>query len=208
MEVGESISVKNVIFDVGGVLLEWDPSRILEGYYPDPALRAAMKQAIFLHSDWLELDRGALSEPELLARIAERAGRPVPELASLFEVVRESLQPKTDTVELLRSLAARRVPLYCLSNMPPGTFAYLRERFEFWGLFKGIVVSGEVKLVKPQPEIFEYLLSRYDLSAEETVFIDDHPANIEVAKALGMHTVLFKEAGQCEAALREFVSGL
>ena len=70
--------MKNVVFDVGGVLLDWNPGRILEGYYADPAERAAMKQAIFLHADWLELDRGTLSEPALLARIGERARRPVP----------------------------------------------------------------------------------------------------------------------------------
>lgn len=197
--------MKNVIFDVGGVLLDWNPGRILEGYYADAAERAAMKQAIFLHADWLELDRGALSESALLERIGARARRPVPELANLFEVVRASLQPKTDTLALLASLAARQVPLYCLSNMPPGTFAYLRERFEFWGLFQGIVISGEVNMVKPQPEIFEYLLHRHGLSAADTVFIDDHPPNVEAAQALGLHTVLFQDARQCEAALREFV---
>jgi HAD superfamily hydrolase (TIGR01509 family) len=197
--------VKNVIFDVGGVLLDWNPGRILEGYYADAAERAAMKQAIFLHADWLELDRGALSESALLERIATRARRPVPELANLFEVVRASLQPKTDTLALLASLAARQVPLYCLSNMPPGTFAYLRGRFEFWELFDGIVISGEINMVKPQPEIFEYLLNRHGLSAADTVFIDDHPPNVEAAQALGLHTVLFQDARQCEAALREFV---
>jgi putative hydrolase of the HAD superfamily len=199
--------VKNVIFDVGGVLLDWNPGRILEGYYADAAERAAMKEAIFLHTDWLELDRGALSESALLERIAARAGRPVPELANLFEVVRESLQPKTDTLALLASLAARQVPLYCLSNMPPGTFTYLRERFEFWGLFDGIVISGEINMVKPQPEIFEYLLNRHGLVAADTVFIDDHAPNIDAAMALGLHTVLFQNAKQCEAALRKFVSG-
>jgi putative hydrolase of the HAD superfamily len=199
--------VKNVIFDVGGVLLDWDPGRILEGYYADAAERAAMKQAIFLHADWLELDRGAMSESALLERIGGRAGRPVPELANLFEVVRASLQPKTDTLALLAALAARHVPLYCLSNMPPGTFIYLKERFEFWGLFDGIVISGEINMVKPQPEIFEYLLNRHGLAAADTVFIDDHAPNIDAAKALGLHTVLFQNAKQCEAALREFVNG-
>jgi putative hydrolase of the HAD superfamily len=199
--------VKNVVFDVGGVLLDWNPGRILRDYYADPAERAAMKEAIFLHADWLEFDRGALSESALLERIGKRAGRPVPELANLFETIHASLQPKTDMVLLLTSLAARQVPLYCLSNMPAGTFAYLRERLEFWKLFDGIVISGEVKLVKPQPEIFEYLLSRHGLTAADTVFIDDYPVNIDAAKTLGLHTVLFQNAVQCEAALVEFLGG-
>ncbi len=196
--------MKNVIFDVGGVLLDWNPGRILEGYYADAAERAAMRAAIFLHADWLELDRGTLSEPGLLQRVAVRAGRPVPELNNLFEVVRESLQLKADTVALLESLAARRVPLYCLSNMPPGVYAYLRQRFDFWQLFDGIVISGEIQLVKPERAIFEHLLDRYGLAAADTAFIDDHPANIAAAKALGLRAILFQDAQQCAAALREW----
>jgi putative hydrolase of the HAD superfamily len=195
------LAMKNVIFDVGGVLLDWNPARILESIYADRAERAAMREVIFLHADWLELDRGTLSEAELLLRVAKRAGRAVPELANLFAVLRESLQPKLDTVALLASLAARRVPLYCLTNMPPGTFAWLRQRFEFWNLFDGIVASGEIKLVKPQPEIFEYLLNRFGLAAADTVFVDDHAANIDAARALGLHAIQFQNAQQCAAEL-------
>jgi putative hydrolase of the HAD superfamily len=200
--------MRSVIFDVGGVLLDWNPDRVLESYYPEPVERAAMKQAIFLHADWLEVDRGALSEAQLLERIAHRLGRPVPELAGLFAFVRDSLQPKADTVALLNSLAARGVPLYCLSNMPLETFSHLQGRFGFWELFRGIVISGEIKLVKPQPEIFEYLLGRYDLSAADTVFIDDYPVNVEAARTLGLHTVLFRDARQCEEALRPLLPAL
>ncbi len=194
--------MRNVIFDVGGVLLDWNPDQLLQGYYAEPAERAAMKRAIFLHADWLEVDRGTLSEEALLARIARRLGRPVPELAGLFGTVRESLRPKLDTVALLEALAARGVPLYCLSNMPLETFTYLRERFGFWDLFRGIVISGEIRLVKPQPEIFEYLLARYELSAADTILIDDYAVNVEAAQALGLQTVLFTDARRCEQALR------
>jgi hypothetical protein len=106
----ESAAVKNVIFDVGAVLLEWNPGRILHGYCTDQAGRAAMQQAIFRQADWLELDPGTLSESALPARIEGRAGRRMPELANLFELVRDSLQLKTNIVALLDSLAARRVP--------------------------------------------------------------------------------------------------
>jgi putative hydrolase of the HAD superfamily len=196
-------SVKNVIFDVGGVLLDWNPGRILEGYYADPGERAAMKELIFHHPDWLALDRGELSETHVLERIGERARRAVPELVDLFAVIRDSLLPKHDTVALLAGLAQRGVPLYCLSNMPTGIYATLRERFDFWNHFDGIVISGEIKLVKPEAAIFEHLLRRFDLVADESVFIDDLPANVAAAKALGLHGVLFESAAQVEAELRE-----
>jgi len=197
--------VRNVIFDVGGVLLDWNPGRILEGYYADATERAAMKQVIFHHADWLEFDRGVLSESALLERVGGRAGRPVPELANLFEAIRDSLQPKADSIALLESLGARRVPLYCLSNMSAESVAYPGKRFDSWKHFGGIVSSVEVVMVKPHPEIFAYLLNRYGLKAADTAFVDDYPVNIEAAKALGFHTVLFQNAPQCEVALQEFM---
>jgi HAD superfamily hydrolase (TIGR01509 family) len=194
--------MRNVIFDIGGVLLDWNPDRILEGYYADPAERAVMKQAVFLHADWLALDRGALSEPQLLERIRARAGRALPELTGLFAAVRESLQPKPESVALLQALAVRGTPLYCLSNMPANTYAYLRQRFDFWALFRGIVISGAVQMVKPEPGIFAYLLGRYGLHAAHTVFVDDHAPNVQAAQDLGLHTVLFRDAAQCGRELQ------
>ena len=191
----------NVIFDLGGVVLEWNPDAILENYYADPSARSAMKAALFQHPDWVQMDRGTLSEPEVIERLAQRTGIPNGELAGLMEAVRQSLQPKADTLLLLEDLAARQVPLYCLSNMPASTFAFLRDRYDFWSAFRGIVISGEIKMMKPEREIFDHLLGRYGLSAAETVFVDDHAPNIEAARALGLQTVLFRDARQCRAEL-------
>jgi putative hydrolase of the HAD superfamily len=197
--------VRNIIFDLGGVVLDWNPDAILESYYADPDARAAMKRALFQHPDWLQIDRGMLTEPEVLPRLKKRTGRPVSELAGLFEAIRISLKPKADTVALLQRLAQRHVPLYCLSNMSAATFAYLRAQHAFWALFRGIVISGEIKMMKPEPEIFEYLLRRYELSATETVFVDDQPPNIRAAEALGLHTVWFRDARQCEVELEHLL---
>jgi putative hydrolase of the HAD superfamily len=194
--------MKNVIFDVGGVLLDWNPGRVLQGFYADASERERMKQLIFHHADWLELDRGAMAEDVLLQRIAERAGRPVPELNGLFEVVRDSLHPKQDTVALLGSLSARGVPLYCLSNMPSKIYATLSQRFDFWQHFDGIVISGDIRMVKPEPAIFRHLLERYGLRAGDTVFVDDLPVNVEAAQRLGLHGIVFENAAQCELALQ------
>jgi len=197
--------MRNVIFDLGGVVLDWNPDAILEGHYTDPEERATMKAALFKHPDWLQMDRGTLTESEALARLQQRTGRPVAELSGLFDAVRSSLQPKADTVALLKSLALRQVPLYCLSNMPASTFAYLREQHAFWNVFKGIVISGEIKMAKPEREIFEYLLRRYAIAAAETVFVDDHEPNIQAAQTLGLHTVWFRDARQCALELERLL---
>ncbi len=197
--------VRNVIFDIGGVVLEWNPDEILKSFYADPDARAAMKSALFLHPDWILLDRGMLEESAALARLEQRTGRPEQELTGLFAAIRGSLRPKLDTIALLEGLARRGVPLYCLSNMPASTFAHLRERHEFWAWFHGIVISGEVKMAKPEQEIFRYLLRRYGLPAAETVFIDDHPPNIEAARSLGLHAIRFRDARQCEIELERLL---
>ena len=197
---------KNVIFDLGGVVIEWNPDRILAGYYADPAVRTIMKSALFLHPDWLQLDRGTLNEADLLVRAAGRTGRPAAELSGLFAAVRESLHTKSETVALLEKLSARGVPLYCLSNMSSDIFAYLRERHSFWGAFHGIVISGDIQMVKPEREIFEFLLRRYDLAAAQTVFVDDSRPNIEAAGELGIHPVWFKDAQQCELELERLLA--
>lgn len=198
--------VKSVIFDLGGVVIEWNPDRILEGYYADPQLRAIMKTAMFLHPDWLQLDRGTLNEAGLLERVAGRTGRPAAELEGLLDAIRGSLHTKADTVALLEKLSARAVPLYCLSNMSSDIFRYLRERHSFWDVFHGIVISGDIRMIKPEPEIFEFLLQRYGLTAAQTVFIDDNAPNVEAARAIGIHTVWFKSAQQCELELEELLT--
>jgi putative hydrolase of the HAD superfamily len=98
-----------------------------------------MKAALFQHTDWLRMDRGTLTEIEALANLEQRTGRPKAELAGLFEVIRNSLKPKDDTVALIERLAQRQIPLYCLSNMSGSTFAYVREKHAFWTAFRGIV---------------------------------------------------------------------
>ena len=191
----------NVVFDLGGVVFEWDPDKILSDYYPDPESRRAMKAAVFQHPDWLRMDRGTLAEAEMVARVRERTGRPEAEVGGLLEAVRVSLTPKPETLEWLRALAESDVPLYCLSNMPASTFAYLSERHGFLGLFRGTVISGEVKLIKPEREIFELLLERFGLAGERTVFIDDHLPNIKAAQALGIHTIWFQGAHRAQVEL-------
>jgi putative hydrolase of the HAD superfamily len=198
--------VKSVIFDLGGVVIEWNPDRILESFYENPEDRAYMKKHMFQHPDWLELDRGTMHETELLQRLGVRTGRDAAELSALFQAVRESLHTKPDTVALLQKLHARGVPLYCLSNISADIFEYLRARHSFWGVFKGIVISGALQMIKPEPEIFQHLLQRYGLKAGETVFVDDNAPNVEAARALGIHTVWFKNAGQCEAELEELLA--
>jgi putative hydrolase of the HAD superfamily len=193
--------VKNVVFDLGGVVLDWNPKRILDDHFEDEALRERLLKEIFQHPDWLDLDRGTVSEAGLVERLHARLGRPPQELKALIEAARTSLTVKPDTLAFMRRLHARPVPLYCLSNMAQSTYEYLRGRFDYWQMFRGVVISGALRIIKPEPAIFEHLLATHDLNAAETVFIDDSAKNVEGARACGLHAVLFKDAAQCEREL-------
>ena len=193
--------VRNVVFDFGGVLVRWQPEAVIASFYADEPSRALVRDAVIRHPDWVDMDRGTLSESAAIERFASRMGRPAAEMRALLQHVKDSLTPMPDSIALLDELAQRGVPLYGLSNMSAPIFALLQSRYAHWDRFRGIVVSGEVGMVKPDAEIFNHLAERYGLLPAETVFIDDHLPNIESARRLGLHTIHFADAQQCRREL-------
>lgn len=203
-----SRSIQNIVFDLGGVLLEWKPDQILARLYPEaPKTQALIKQEVFQHPDWLALDKGTLDEEAAILLFQRRTGRPLSEMKKLMDTVRETLIPIQPTFALLEALSKEGLNLYCVSNMQNKVFADLQKRYDFWGKFKGVVISAHVRMIKPDAEIFHHLFSRYGLSPSESVFIDDHPPNVESARRLGMEAILFQGADDCRRQLRE-VHGL
>jgi putative hydrolase of the HAD superfamily len=191
------LAVRNVVFDFGGVLVRWRPIELIERLYPDEPLRARVREMVFEHPDWVEMDRGTLSDAAAAERFAARLGRPEAEMHSLLEHVKDSLTPLPDTVAIVRALKSRGIPLYGLSNMSAATFAHLKARDSFWDDFLGIVISAHVRLVKPDPQIFDHLCERYALDPAETLFIDDHLPNVESARRRGFRTIHFSDAERC-----------
>jgi putative hydrolase of the HAD superfamily len=198
-------AVRNVIFDLGGVVLEWNPDHIVSLFQPVRELQAPLKAALFGHADWRLFDRGALTESELIERLQLRVGATRQEVQAILDGIRDSLVEKPETVKLMRALQGQWTPLYCLSNMPAELYTHLRQRHNFWDAFSGIVISGEVQMMKPEPEVFMHLLATFNLRPEETVFIDDVLANIESAKQVGLHTIWFKDAAQCRGELEQIL---
>jgi putative hydrolase of the HAD superfamily len=195
------VTVRNVIFDFGGVLVNWRPEEIIDGFYAEPELREAIRTHAFQHDDWLDMDRGVLDEATVVRRFAARMGRPDSEMSALLDRVRESLTPIEPTVGLLTELRDRGLTLYGLSNISEPNFEHLRSLHEFFGLFEGIVVSARVKLLKPDPAIYEHLRERYGLDFGESVFIDDLPRNVESARRLGLPAIRFTSAAQVRREL-------
>lgn len=192
----------NLVFDLGGVVVRWDPDAIVAGVFSDPALRARVKAEVFGHADWLELDRGTLGRDEAIARAAKRSGVPVNEIKRLLHAVPPSLVVFPETVELLYRLKRKGHPLYCLSNMHFASIEYLEKTHTFWDVFEGAVISCRLQLCKPEAGIYEHLLKTYTLKATDTLFVDDVQKNLDAAAKLGIRTLRFENAAQCERELR------
>lgn len=199
-----------VVFDFGGVLFNWQPPVLLQSLLPhrvrDEAEAQAWAQTVFQSfvpgSDWSEFDRGMLSADQVRDRIALRTGLPAHELKLVMEAIPKHLAPVLPTVRWLEQLARAGVPLYYLSNMPQPYAAYLRAAHPFLALFRGGVFSCDVHQVKPNADIFETTARVLNLDVSRTVFIDDHPHNVETARTLGWRAVRFDSAQQCESELQ------
>jgi putative hydrolase of the HAD superfamily len=193
--------VHNVVFDFGGVLVRWAPREVVASLF-EPAVHDRLMQESFQHADWLEVDRGTLDEASTSVRVAQRTGLPQASIAELLKRARESLAPIPDSIALLRQVAGiEGMHLYGLSNMHGDTFRYLQSRFDFWSLFEGIVISGDIGMLKPDRDIFEHLTSRFKLNPAESVFIDDNLPNVLAARAHGLTGIHFSTAAACAAEL-------
>lgn len=192
----------NLIFDLGGVVVRWDPAAIIASVFDDEEFRAKVRDGVFAHPDWLELDRGTLDREEAIRRAAQRTGMAQSEIRRLLLAVPPSLTPISETIDLLYRLQRRGYPLYCLSNMHIASIEHLEREHRFFEVFTGKVISCRLNLCKPEAAIYEQALKLNGLDAEHTVFIDDVDVNVDAAARLGMHTIQFRDAAQCERALR------
>jgi HAD superfamily hydrolase (TIGR01509 family) len=199
------MNIRNVVFDVGGVLLEWNPASTIAALYPDAATQAVIRQKMFEHPDWHEFDRGTLSYEAAIEHFAKQTGRSPDETRTLIHATRESLLPIAGTVKLVEQLAEAGVHLYLLSNMPVSTFEYLVQQHRFFGHFKHLVISGAILLVKPEPAIYKHLVEQTGIVPAESVFIDDLLKNVIAARECGFHAIQFSDPDSCREQLRTYL---
>jgi HAD superfamily hydrolase (TIGR01509 family) len=199
------MNIRNVVFDAGGVLLEWDPPSVIAGLYPDPVAQAEIRRQIFEHPDWHEYDRGALTEAAASEHFAKLSGRSPEEVRKLLRATCESLRPIDGTIKLLEELAAGGVNLFLLSNMPVSTFDFLIKRDHFFAHFKQLVISGQILLLKPEPAIYKHLVEKTGIVPAESVFIDDLLRNVIAARESGLHAIQFRDPASCRAELRTYL---
>lgn len=197
----------NIVFDLGGVILHWNPPQVMAKYFSDPNEHELVKNKILRHEDWAELDRGTLPLEEAITRAVARTGLPEKNVTQFLKDFPKALTPKSDVLSIAQKIYdSQQHDLYVLSNMHLHAMHYIEQVYDFWYLFKGIVFSSPLKLIKPEPEIYSYLLNKYNLSTKDSIFIDDREENTIAAERLGFETIHFQDSEQCAKELKTRLS--
>jgi HAD superfamily hydrolase (TIGR01509 family) len=198
----------NLVFDLGGVVLRWQPDeflpRLLPARAPDRAAARALGAAFFqgFGGEWREFDRGAIEPGPLAERIAARIGLEVDEVRTVIEAIPHELQPIPETVALIERMQEAGHRLFFLSNMPLPYAAHLESTHAVLGRFERGVFSSRVGLLKPDAGMFEHAAAHFGLAPQGLVMIDDLEANVAAARRAGWGGVLFEDAARCEAELQ------
>lgn len=189
--------IKNIVFDIGNVLVKWDPFSVVKNVFPNAADPGQLTTQLFKSEGWFAINRGEITEAELITKYHQTFNIDLTTLNFLMEAIKESLTPLPGSFALLENLYKASYPLYALTDNTYEIMNYLRKKYDFWTKFKGVVVSAEVGYLKPSPQIYRHLLATYHLIPQETLFMDDYLPNVEGARAVNMHAILFTDAQQC-----------
>ncbi|WP_112480949.1 HAD family hydrolase [Vibrio variabilis] len=199
-----SASIKNVVFDVGNVIVRWSPIEIVNltfGTQGDASHQRAKQ--IFQNDIWLELNKGQLTEAETKTRYQAEIDLTPEECDRLFYYVKETQILLHGSIDLIKKLKAAGYRIFALTDNVHEIVAHLQQRYKFWGLFEHATVSAELGVLKPSDDIYQALLEQNNLVANETVFLDDMPYNVDGALKNGLHAIQFSSAEQAEHALRK-----
>ncbi|WP_318511450.1 HAD family hydrolase [Photobacterium leiognathi] len=193
--------VRNIVFDVGNVIVRWEPLEIIRLTFVDSEDHEQLAKAIFQSQTWVSLNKGLISETEAKTQYQQTLGLSEWECEQLFYYVKQTQRLIVGSIELIQHIKSAGYSVYALTDNVHEIVSYLKSTYSFWPLFDGAIVSADVGMLKPQPEIYHSLLNKFELIASETVFIDDMLYNVEGAKSIGMHAIQFENIDQCEKDL-------
>ena len=197
--------IKNVIFDFGAVLFEWNPAKIVSTFTDSEDEQARLLEHVLQHPDWISLDRGTMLMAEAIPRCAARVNLPESRMEDFFEHIQESLKLIDDTFDLVNQVLSHNYSAYFLTNMSSAFFEKLNEHHGLYQLFDGGLVSGKELTIKPEPEFFELLCQRFDIDPAESLFIDDQQKNVDAAKALGFKVFRFTSPNKSCSDIRNLL---
>lgn len=201
----EKSMIKNIIFDLGNVLISWKPEEFLRknGYKDEE--RETILNEIFRSPEWLSLDNGDLSLDEAVKRIAGVSSLKTAEIYSVFNLRTKILFPLDQNTKMLPALKKEGFRLFYLSNFPEDIFDEVHSKYEFFRFFEGGLISARARASKPDERIYRILLDRYSLIPEECLFIDDSHANASSAEMLGISVIHLSDQSTLKIKLQDFL---
>ena len=179
--------IKNIVFDLGNVLISFRPSEFLDKKNYPEYIKTAILSDIFESKEWGMLDNGNINTAEAIEAISLKSSLKKEEIAHIFNLRTEVMFPLDQNVRLLPELKKQGFKLYYLSNFPLDIFEEIKTGYYFFKYFNGGVISSEVKFSKPDRRIYEILMEKYSLIPEECLFIDDLEINVKGAETAGMN---------------------
>lgn len=200
--------VRNIVFDFGGVLVDWNPEYLFRDVFSDRAELDHFLENV-CNSDWNERQDAGRPLSEAVRTLQEKHPEYHEQIRRYYDEWTTMLRgPIVRNVALLEPLKAR-FRLFGLSNWSAETFPIARDLYPFFDMFEGIVISGEEGMKKPDERIYRVLLDRYGLRADECLFIDDSEPNVRAAGALGFRTIHLAQGAELQEALgRQGIGGL
>lgn len=195
--------IKNVIFDIGNVLMTFDPYHYYQTVFADKERTKQICQHIFTHEAWLKYDQGILFIKDLYQIYHKEFCEYHLEIDEILSNWMKLMQPITTSFTCMKQLKNEGYHIYILSNISKDSTDYLKATQPFFSWCDGAVLSYEEKLLKPDPLIYKCLFERYDLIEEECLFIDDRLENIKTAKQLGMKGILLDDPQKLANYLEE-----
>lgn len=197
--------IKNIIFDVGKVLVSYEPDAYMESLGLDEETRAVINGAMFENKLWDISDQGLFSIEECLDKFIAQAPQYEAQIRQVHATVGKSIELYPYAMEWLQELKDKGYHLYILSNYSEHMMNQTREKLEFLSLVDGAVFSYECKLMKPSGKMYDFLCQKYSLNCSECVFVDDRWENVEGAQRNGIVAVHFRDYQQGRQALEEML---
>jgi len=194
--------IRNIIFDLGNVLVEFNPDKYLKSEGLDDKKAELVRNKLFLSKEWAYLDRGIITREEARKSITSRNKECADVLNKYMNKYPDMFKPIDYNIEILKGLKYREYRLYFLSNFHEEAFLVVCKRYDFFKLFDSGIISAQVKSLKPESLIYLVLVNKVGIIPKESVFIDDNRANIETAKTLGFNTIHLKDPAKLGCMLK------
>ena len=203
LKEGKSQMIRNIVFDIGQVLAAFRWKEFINELGYEEQINNRIAKATVLSPYWNEVDRGEKSMAEIIELCISLDPQIEQEIRSFFSDRRNMVVEFDYSEELVRTLKEQGYQVFLLSNYGEENFMYVKNVFKFISLVDGGIISYQIKKIKPEPEIYQALIDKYNINPEESVFLDDLEKNIEGAKAFGFQTILFQNLKQAKEDLRK-----